>query len=216
MLTLGFLVIAVVLQRKEIGIVKEERDDTKKLLEGQTRLTELQDFALKKQIFEQSFFSLLSLINTEKRRFFKADPRDPDQLTELEGLSTTCELLLVNHALQTRFEPQHHVQLDVKADQAFNLVNLLSSAVSLIESAELTGNDRKYYLSMIQGLIDYHTAVCFAWFHASSDCQSPSIARAYDTLSVYSTISPALRDAMDAVVSRAAEIKSATLDSATT
>jgi hypothetical protein len=72
MLTLGFLVIAVVLQRKEFGLVREERDDTKRLLEGQEKINSMQEAALKKQSFEQSFFSLLSLIVEEKRTLDKS------------------------------------------------------------------------------------------------------------------------------------------------
>jgi len=61
------LVLAVILQREELEQVKEERNDTRKLLEGQERITKKQEEALKKQSFEQSFFSLVRLISEERR-----------------------------------------------------------------------------------------------------------------------------------------------------
>lgn len=65
---LMMLVYAVILQRNELDLVKEERNDTRRLLEGQEKITAAQKFALDQQLFEQSFNSLLAVALTEKAR----------------------------------------------------------------------------------------------------------------------------------------------------
>lgn len=61
------LVLAVILQREELEQVKEERNDTRKLLRGQETINLAQEKALSKQSFEQSFFALVQIIAEERR-----------------------------------------------------------------------------------------------------------------------------------------------------
>ena len=55
------LVLAVILQREELEVVKDERNATRDLLKGQENLNTLQKTALEKQVFEQSFFDVIVL-----------------------------------------------------------------------------------------------------------------------------------------------------------
>ena len=199
---LMMLVYAVILQRDELEIIREERNDTKTLLKGQETHTQLQREAIEKQLFEQSFFSLLSLIIQEKARLLKSDSNMNLGKPELETVSRACSDLLINFAISAKIDPNTEVSLDLTADRAFNLVNLITSLVALVDSAPKGGIDRKFYGSMIQGLVDYHTAVCFAWFHGIAFEKDSALANAYKVLSIRETISDNLKDAMDAVEAR--------------
>lgn len=64
---LVMLIYAVILQRDELYIVQEERNDTKKLLAGQEKINTIQQEALRKQIFDQAFYQLINLLSQELR-----------------------------------------------------------------------------------------------------------------------------------------------------
>jgi hypothetical protein len=65
---LVMLIYAVILQRDELSLIRDERDDTRKLLEGQEKINAQQKTALDRQAFEQSFFSILSLISQDRAK----------------------------------------------------------------------------------------------------------------------------------------------------
>ncbi|WP_137111147.1 hypothetical protein [Rhodobacter sp. SY28-1] len=182
--------------------MREERNENRKLVSEQQKLFGAQKNALDKQVFEQSFYSLLSLINQEKARLLKDNPRARIQLPEIQRISGAVNDLLLNFAIESQFDPAKKLELDLLADQSFNLVNLLSSLVDLVENFHGNDAEKSRYFSMVQGLIDYHIAVCFSWFHGCSGGQNKEIARAYSKLSIPFSTSPAIRDAMDIILAR--------------
>jgi len=197
---LFFLVLAFLSQREELNLVREERDDTRKLLQGQEDLGAQQKRALDRQLFEQSFFSLLTLINEEKSRLLRSDQAVNGGISDLERVSDASRQLLTNSAIGSDFEPKKQLILDLLADRAYNLVSLMSSAIALLDSVESDSVDKSHYQSMLQGITDYHTAVCFAWFHGASRGENKSLNRAYNALSVHSTISSVLRDSVNILI----------------
>ncbi|SFK99414.1 hypothetical protein SAMN04488518_113118 [Pseudovibrio ascidiaceicola] len=60
------LVYAILLQRQELHLVKEERDDTRSILRHQQANLDEQNKVTKKQAFETTFFNLLSLVSTSR------------------------------------------------------------------------------------------------------------------------------------------------------
>lgn len=88
------LIYAIVLQREELELVKEERNDTRTLLEGQEGITRQQKEALSQQLFQQSFFSLVSQISDE--RHYLNQPLSSD--------STTSRMDYATNQLQHAFE----------------------------------------------------------------------------------------------------------------
>ena len=194
------LVYAVILQRDELKIVKEEREDTRKLLAGQEELTKQQHLALSAQTLNQSFFSLLDLIHQERIRldqtqttvnFFGAEASRSALATSAES----CRTLLLNKAINTEFEPQHKLELDKSADEAFHLISLISSCLNVAE-INPDKEQAEQNKALLQSQIGPSVAICFAWFHASCHGQNPRIAKAYDTLWVHASIAPAELDAM--------------------
>ena len=65
---LFFLVLAFLSQREELKLIKEERDETRELLEGQEEAIRYQRAALEKQIFFQSFNSRMNSALEERAR----------------------------------------------------------------------------------------------------------------------------------------------------
>lgn len=65
---LMMLIYAVILQREELSLVKDERNDTRRLLEGQEDITRAQKEALDIQLFEMTLSSYLRLLNDERER----------------------------------------------------------------------------------------------------------------------------------------------------
>ncbi|RNC89151.1 MAG: hypothetical protein ED558_17500 [Oricola sp.] len=57
------VVYAIILQRREIGIAKDELDRTKLILEKQEENIKIQNHDLKRQAFESTFFQLLRLLH---------------------------------------------------------------------------------------------------------------------------------------------------------
>jgi hypothetical protein len=190
---LFFLVLAFFSQREELDLMKEERTETRKLISQQQELFSLQKFALDRQVFEQTFFSLLALINVEKSRLLDGRQDESPYGSELESISAVAEHLLASLLKSHMSASTEDVKLDLAADRAFNLVNLLSSAVALIETQQAAQENQNYFISLIQGIVDYHVAVCFAWYNFSSGGQGGNLANAYVRLAIQSSSSPTLR-----------------------
>jgi hypothetical protein len=195
---LFFLVLAFFSQREELDLMKEERTETRKLISQQQELFSLQKFALDRQVFEQTFFSLLALINVEKSRLLDGRQDESPYGSELESISAVAEHLLASLLKSHMSASTEDVKLDLAADRAFNLVNLLSSAVALIETQQAAQENQNYFISLIQGIVDYHVAVCFAWYNFSSGGQGGNLANAYVRLAIQSSLSPTLRDSIAA------------------
>lgn len=59
------LVLAVILQRDELEVVKEERDATREILDSQTELNQQQKSALNAQMLDQNFFALVNIMQEQ-------------------------------------------------------------------------------------------------------------------------------------------------------
>ncbi|MCT4654352.1 MAG: putative phage abortive infection protein [Cohaesibacter sp.] len=62
-LALAGLVYAILLQRQEIGLAKQDANRTKKMLEDQTEHLEKQNKRTEQQMFESTFFQMLKLLS---------------------------------------------------------------------------------------------------------------------------------------------------------
>ncbi len=82
------IIYAVILQREELAIIKDERDDTRKLLSGQEKINALQEEALRKQIFEQSFSAMLKVVLDEKASLYSVSVIDNSPTTRIEEYSS--------------------------------------------------------------------------------------------------------------------------------
>ncbi|MEO1108715.1 MAG: hypothetical protein AAFX90_12400 [Pseudomonadota bacterium] len=178
------LVLAVSLQREELEQVKEERNDTRELLKGQEEINQTQKLALEKQVFENSFYSLLSMINDEKARLLEREGTQAHEKLRMVNCREACKKLLENKAIETEFGPEQKSYLDLRADKSFNLINLIVAGVALVKSSGSSELDAVFYLSLVQGVVDFDVATCFAWFHASANDPEAKISSAYTVLQI--------------------------------
>lgn len=193
---LFFLILAFLSQREELNLVKEERNDTRALLSGQEEISKLQKSALDKQLFENSFFSRMTLLAGERSRLMSIDVSIDAHRPQLLAVTHACEKLTIELALGSVISPDERQKLDLRADNAFFFINQVAALVEFIETAELETSEAKNYLSLVRGLIDYNTATCFSWFFASSVGKNKAILKAYQTLSIKTSVSPILREAL--------------------
>ena len=147
---LMMLIYAVILQREELALIKEERDDTRKLLEGQERITALQEQALRKQIFEQSFNALLKMAVDEKSRL---------SIVEQTGSNVYSSQLsrAANSALVMLRLEAFSLQSDYNVLQIERIDYLLKILIHLdvfVGSSKLDESIATRLKSLISGLID--------------------------------------------------------------
>lgn len=156
---LVMLIYAVILQREELAVIKEERDDTRKLLSGQERINALQEEALRKQIFEQSFASLLKLAAEEKTRL-------SDAAAYGSGGSTN-PLSVAGQQARRRFGAEFSLSAEpnglANIKKTDFLLSLLTHIDDLISSAEISDADRNRLGHLLTSFIDSETAICFVW-----------------------------------------------------
>lgn len=163
------LVLAVTLQREELQEVKDERKDTKKLLEGQEQLNEAQGRALERQLFEKSFETIMSSVFSEKALITKKTVVDnKEQHSELFNSAFAAarilERLAPDHqqtAAASRLLEDPHNALAAKADV---YVNLLLVASEYVEKASPDEATREARQQLLKALYQEEVAYCTAWY----------------------------------------------------
>jgi len=149
------LVLAVILQREELEIVRDERNDTRKLLEGQESLNKLQKDAIDTQIFEQSFFSLVSLISQERRSLDQPFKPNADVTTIYLATSNAREKFRASKIEDT-------LQVDMYISKCGTFCRLLTTAYGMLSEREFSKDISLKYASTLHALIDSDVAHC--WF----------------------------------------------------
>lgn len=165
-----FLVLAFVSQREELDIVRQERNDTRKLLQGQEEIAKAQKNALDMQVFEQSFNSILALSLQERKRL--AEPIEslhgfnPPILDKAADISRHYILLLSKEKdlevalLNKKFTSEFR---DVFATMFF-----VSSIVYLddfVETSLPSVEQKPRFKFLIASLIDRRLANCLAFLY---------------------------------------------------
>lgn len=157
------LVLAVSLQREELQEVKEERNDTRKLLVGQEALNEMQKTALERQIFEQTFGSLLNSALQEKSRLaVRPVIENKQQQSEYFNASLFSARLLKEISLSTDFNDILRRPENDLTNKNYIYVNILTQLVKLADSAPEEVNVD----ILLKSLFDEECAYCMAWYIA--------------------------------------------------
>ena len=152
MLTLGFLVWAVALQRKEIQLVREERDDARELLRGQETITKHQSEALYRQQFELRFNTLTALISQEISALDRV-VSDPDSYTAISKCGKIARRLLEKDQLvDWTAERLNSDNQDIF--ECMPVIKLFSVAHKAIDNSELKFEEKKSYYTVLAALID--------------------------------------------------------------
>ncbi len=145
------LIYAIILQRNELNLVKEERDDTRQILSGQEDLNTAQKEALDRQAFEQSFFALLSLISEERNQI--------SQRINADGSATF--LGNAAHNTSRRLRDGHNIDDLLKAtylDRAASLANLFFVGQEYLQSQLILGHSATMHLQSLRAFVDKNTS----------------------------------------------------------
>jgi hypothetical protein len=169
------LIYAIVLQREELELVKEERNDTRTLLEGQETINTQQKEALEKQLFEQSFFALVSQIGDERQYL--------NQRNSAAGHETHLQLaaLQVNkhaHARKsfTGWAYGYHTE------KCRTFVNLVLAADELLQGQQLQEYNEYVLLETLRAYVDADNAPIILAHAITSTHSGSKLAKTIDRL----------------------------------
>ncbi|WP_417263886.1 hypothetical protein [Celeribacter sp.] len=145
------LIYAIILQRNELNLVKQERDDTRKILSGQEDLNAQQKAALDRQAFEQSFFSLLSLISEERQQV--------SNRIGTEGTATFLGIAATNAFRRIREgkDPESVMKANYLHKLA-SLANLLFAGYEFLETQREIGHANPMHIQSLRSFVDLNTS----------------------------------------------------------
>lgn len=196
MLTLVFLVIAVVLQRKEVGLVREERDDTKKLLESQKGLNALQAEALRIRSFEQSFFSSIGMLR-EQSLFLEKDFDPRGNVTGSNWDLATQSSISVLRAFSA--DPHERVELQQKlgphAQQVCFFIETFLALNEMLDNLETQNTPTLHYKRILTSFNSEPVATCTLAYLVSSVLENPTLP--YDDILDESGLSEYVTEGLD-------------------
>lgn len=163
------LVLAVTLQREELQEVKDERKDTKKLLEGQEQLNEAQGRALARQLYEQSLETMLNSIFAEKALITQEVVADNKrQRSDFFNAAFQAARILENVS-PDHTQPKSPLEFvgkrqDTVASKAEVYVNLLVVAATFVDKDSPDGATRLVRQQLLKALFQEEVAYCMAWY----------------------------------------------------
>lgn len=162
------LVFAVILQREELQQVKEERNDTRKILEGQELLVDSQRSTLDRQSFEQSFFASISELR-------EVDAKLSSRLNDRTSRSCWSFANDTSFECASKFSADpwfsHELKqkIGIHGKYVFLYVELLFRNFRMIENSSLSGPERTSFAEMLKALIDEQAGSCVLAYVLSSD-----------------------------------------------
>lgn len=169
------LVFAVILQREELEVVRDERNDTRKLLEGQEELNSLQKSALEKQIFEQTFSSILNSALSEKARLSRKPILDGKEKSSEYSNSASFASKLLKAISDDGNPPPKYYKVGASKSDVF--VNLFVHLAFIVETVGPDLQTKQSLRELINSLIDEELAYCTAWYIASTCIQRDGLNR---------------------------------------
>jgi hypothetical protein len=172
---LFFLVLAFLSQREELHLIKEERDDTRKLLEGQERINSLQEIAMQKQSFEQSFFSLIKLISDE-RRALDLPTRPNSSVTVIVLARSFVDAKINDHNSLINWD------LDNSIEECGTTARLFITAHGYLKEQYFSDQQELKYVSTLHALLDADFAHVFTVLVARWFADDPRVLPAFREL----------------------------------
>lgn len=187
-IALMMLVYAVLLQRDELEIIKQERDSTRELLSGQERINALQEAALKRQIFDQSFNALLKLAVDELSRVSAVPAINgrtaPSSLRYASNRSQ--ELLSVVAAgkeLNSDWDNSRQ-----KTYEIFFCFNLIIHLATMIDQSTPEAIMQKPLQRLITSMLNQDLAYCVAWFAIENRLQGGKMRNIEQFMRAYNVV----------------------------
>ncbi len=191
---LMMLIYAVILQREELELVKEERNDTRKLLEGQEKINELQERAYLKQSFEQSFFSLVRVISEERRALDLPPNRNAGvSIVTIAAINVKSNLKKNKSTLGW--------ELSNMATECGTTARLLITAYGFLNEQGFEPVDALKYVSTLHALLDSDFAHVFLVLVARWQDGDPRALQTANDLQLVDFIDENLRQLAEMVIS---------------
>lgn len=163
---LFFLVQAFLLQREELDLIREEREDTKKLLSAQEGLVQDQQKALNNQLFDQAFYSLLSLFNEELTRQRSNGELKNSAAACYDSISREREGSDHWRVRESRNPGSMMVDLGPNPEMAAMTKTLAYMALNLhafVAKARLSEDAKAFYCGLLESLITDGAATCIVY-----------------------------------------------------
>lgn len=160
---LMMLIYAVILQREELNLVKEERNDTRALLEGQEEITRSQKAALDTQVYESALSTYLTILQSEKDKLNERLLED-SSLTRLNAAlknqeATIKRLSQLESLRSLKADPSVLEKLatplgsNLTAKSTDTLISIYQSCIEFISSAEIKEARRASSLGLIESMM---------------------------------------------------------------
>ncbi|MEM1151864.1 MAG: hypothetical protein AAGI03_15165 [Pseudomonadota bacterium] len=163
---LFFLVLAFISQREELELVRQERDDTRKLLEGQEEINKQQRRALEQQLFEQAFYSHLNIVLQERERLSRKEFQDSDK-SFLDNAHYSSRFIL--NSLRPDSDHGFTSQNRSAANRAYFYLNAIVDLKSIIDRASSLGFDTLPYFDTIYSMLGENECTIMVYFAVADD-----------------------------------------------
>lgn len=166
---LMMLVYAVILQREELEVVKEERNATRELLAGQEEINRLQKSSLDQQIFEQSFSSQLTQVLSERERLNRQSrPSDANSRTFMYLAADAATNLIEQIAAGNDIRQADYFWDKKSAYAPFPYVNLIVHLATFIDQSELDERAKNPLRQLINSVLDPEVCTTILLYHAET------------------------------------------------
>ena len=135
------VIIAIMMQSKELELQREELKQTREELKGQKEQLELQNETMQKQQFEHTFFQLLKLHN---------DHEVEDLFSKINRVYTHLESNYGNPVFEDKKDDAKEVIETLIADMESShaYLNVLHNLIMFVDKSSIT--DKKFYVKLVK------------------------------------------------------------------
>lgn len=170
------LVLAVILQREELAEFKEDRKDTQKILKGQKDINSAQKSALDRQVFEQTFFSLISTLSNESISLDATMDNMSYKPTVASESATMVNRITSKHKNLNYYRDLSTTAAAIPINRCLPFCLLAGVAYKLIsESAIAEDAPKETYLNSLKALFDSDLTLVFGFFVLTRSEKNPEL-----------------------------------------
>ena len=141
------VVYAIVLQREEVAMAKQEIDETRKILEAQNDLTKSQQVCQTKQIFENTFFQTLQLFVRLTSEMALSDEPANDRLGKGVFKRYLQEIISDNRPDESTIA-RYERFYESRAHELGHYFRVLYNLVKLVHRSEI--EEKRFYTNLIR------------------------------------------------------------------
>lgn len=177
------LMYAVYLQRTELSVMREERDDTRELLDEQRKLNVAHERTLIKQSFDQNFMGVVSMIIELRQSLSFISSTNT---TSISRAATSSRSKLNNVSLLWGKWDCH---MDAFQKECQPIIRLASVAENMVRLSDvINATEKAEYLKRVASLFDQNLSTIFAFYAAIYADEYPEYLYAYSSLEINENI----------------------------